>query len=160
MGNDAPPQNIQPVRWNSSPDLPELQLVSTLPLNNTETGSATWGVFSVPKADCLNHSPGQTGGPYTCGDLHTKGSSAAVPDLAVQGDCVRGASPEAWDFHGAQAARDGETVNFSGLAGLLDLNDKLIIDPFGGGPVQSERVPANLGHREVSQVWNLFCIGT
>ena len=135
IGNDPPPQNIQPGRWNSNPDLPELQLVSTLPLNNTEAGSATWGVFPVPKTSWFYHSPGQMGGSYTCGDLHTKGSSAAVPDLAVQGDCVRGISPEAWDFHRAQAAGNGETVNFFGLASLLDLNDKLLIDPIWGGPV-------------------------
>lgn len=97
---------------------------------------------------------------YTCDDLHSKGSSPTAPDLAVQSDCVRGTSPEAWDFHGAQAARNSETVNFFGLASLLDPNDKLLIDPIWGGPVQSERVPANLGHCDVFQIWNLFCIRT
>ena len=93
----------------------------------------------------------------TCDDLHSKGLSAAVPDLAEQGDCVRGTSFEAWNLHGVLAARNRETLNFSGLVSLLDLNDKLLIDPIGAGPVQSEGIPANLGHCEVPQTWSLLC---
>lgn len=78
----------------------------------------------------------------------------------MQGDCVRGTSPEAWDFHGALAARNREAVSCFGLVSLLDLNDKLLIDPIGAGPAQSEGIPANLAHREVSQIWNLLCIRT
>lgn len=131
-----------------------------LPVNNTETEFCYIKNFLCSKDRLAQSRPCLGGGSYTCGDFRSEGSSAAAPDLAVQGDCVRGTSPQAWDFHGAQAARNGETVNFFDLASLLDLNDKLLIDPVWGGPVQSECVPANLGHREVSQIWNLLCART
>lgn len=107
-----------------------------------------------------SHVLGLGGGSYTCGDLHGLGWTSVAPDLAMQGDCVRSPSPEAWDFHGALAARNREAVSFFGLVSLLDLNDILFIDPFWAGPVQSEGIPANLRHREVPQIWNLLCIRT
>lgn len=115
-------------------------------------------MFSIPKTGWLYDIPGLGGGSDTCDDLHSKGSSAAAPDLAVQADCVRGSSPEAWDFHRAQVARNCETPSFPCPVTLLDLNNKLIMDAIGGCPVQDEGIPANLVHCEVSQIWNLLCI--
>lgn len=117
-------------------------------------------MFSEPKRGWLSHVPGMGGGSYTCDGLHSKGWSAVASDLAVQGDRVRSPGPEAWDFHRAQAAGNRETVSFLGLVSLLDLNDKLLIDPIGGSPVQSEAIPANLGHCEVSQIRTPLCMRT
>lgn len=117
-------------------------------------------MFSIPKGGWLSQVPGVEGGSYTCDGLQNKRQSAAASDLAMEGDRVRSPGPEDRDFHGAQAPGNCETVSFLGPVSLLDLYDKLLIDPIRGHPVQTEAMPADLGHYEVSQIWNLFCMRT
>lgn len=55
-------------------------------------------------------------------------------------------------MHGPQAARHREVLGCVYSVGLLHLNDKVLIGLVSCGPVESEAIPASLGHREVFQL--------
>lgn len=96
-----------------------------------------------------NH-PGQ-GEQGTCGGLSREHWGPIAPDHPVDGDSVRGGGLQARDVHSPQVPGHREVLSRLHPVGLLHLNDKMLVGLVSGGPVESEAIPASLGHGEVSQ---------
>ena len=69
----------------------------------------------------------------------------------MDGDSVRGGGLQAGDVHSPQVPGHREVLSRLHPVGLLHLNDKMLVGLVSGGPVESEAIPASLGHGEVSQ---------
>lgn len=69
-----------------------------------------------------------------------------APDHPIDGNSIRGGGLEARDVHGPQAAGHREVLGCIHSVGLLHLNDKVLIGLVSCGPVESEAIPASLGH--------------
>ena len=69
-----------------------------------------------------------------------------APDHPVDGDSVRGGSLQARDVHCPQAAGHCEVLSRLYPIGLLHLNDKVLKGLVRCSPVESEAIPASLGH--------------
>ena len=69
----------------------------------------------------------------------------------MDSDSVRGGGLQARDIHSPQAAGHREVPSLLHPVGLLHLNDKVLVGLVCCGPVESEAIPASLGHGEVFQ---------
>ena len=104
-----------------------------------------------PSHDLLERNPPGQGEQDTCGGLSREHWGSIAPDHPMDGDSVRGGGLQARDIHSPQVPGHREVLSCLHPVGLLHLNDKVLKGLVSCGPVESEAIPASLGHGEVSQ---------